>query len=89
MKPYQCKICDVRFTQRNTLMLHKKAVHDGKKYTCKICDKSFSFKTNLTRHIKSEKHFESRDVIKEAKRAVAIPEFYSEEHFETPQEGHS
>ena len=49
-KPFQCTICDAKFTQMNTLKSHMNIHTHNKPYTCDICNKSFIQKSNMTTH---------------------------------------
>ena len=52
--PYQCEICDKRFSRNWSLKKHVKTVHEGvKNHQCRICNKSFGTLSNLKRHLKS------------------------------------
>ena len=48
-----CDICETHFTQKNSLVIHIKFVHDEiKPHICSNCASSFNQNTNL-RHIES------------------------------------
>ena len=53
-KPFNCSICDHKFSIKQSLTKHIASVHEGKKpYNCSICNQKFSSKQSLTRHIGS------------------------------------
>ena len=42
-KSFECRICDKRFTMKQTMKIHVASVHESKKtFKCEICDKDFS-----------------------------------------------
>ena len=53
-KPFQCTICDARFSDRSNMRRHIALIHEEKKkFRCENCGKSFSTKRNMTLHIAS------------------------------------
>ena len=53
-KPFQCPLCDKRFSTSGYMTKHK-TIHTGDEpYTCKECLRSFSHKSNLMSHNKSQ-----------------------------------
>jgi hypothetical protein len=53
VKPHECKTCGSRFTQKGSLVLHVKSVHQGLRQVCSECKKTFSDKSNLSKHVKT------------------------------------
>lgn len=49
-KPYQCDICEKRFTQKSSLNTHKRGHSGLRPYACQICLKTFTVKSYLTAH---------------------------------------
>ncbi|XP_076042118.1 uncharacterized protein LOC143026012 [Oratosquilla oratoria] len=51
-RPYQCKICRKRFTQKHYVSLHMR-VHTGERpYKCKLCPNTYTHKTSYTIHMR-------------------------------------
>ena len=49
-KPYECDVCNKRFTQATYLVIHKR-IHTGEKpYECDVCNKEFQSSGNLLQH---------------------------------------
>jgi KRAB domain-containing zinc finger protein len=58
VKPYECDLCDMKFTQRGNLQKHKE-IHEGiKRFTCDHCGNKYSKKYNLMVHQNSVKRKE-------------------------------
>ena len=63
MKPYECEICDCKFSRKSCLKKHISSVHEGlKPFKCNICGLYCAQKINLKTNM-SEVH----DGIKRAK----------------------
>ena len=53
---FVCGLCDNVFRQKESMLAHRRSIHDGVKFKCEYCTKQFSRKNVLRCHI-SEKHF--------------------------------
>jgi uncharacterized Zn-finger protein len=51
-KPYECDVCNIRFSQSSNLATHEKTHTQDKPYECVVCKKRFSESHKLTRHKK-------------------------------------
>merc|ERR1719187_699944 len=52
-KPYQCSVCEKRFSIKNSLNKHMR-IHTGEKpYHCSICEKRFSQNKYLINHMRT------------------------------------
>ena len=49
-KPYECDVCNQRFTQAGNLMAHKRTHTGEKPYGCDVCNKRFTQTSHLVRH---------------------------------------
>ena len=49
-KPYECDVCNKRFSHSSTLVTHERTHTGHKPYECDVCQKKFSCSGNLTRH---------------------------------------
>ena len=52
-KPYQCGICNAKFTAKTSLSTHVASIHEGIKHNCKFCGANFNHKQSLKGHISS------------------------------------
>ena len=53
-KPFDCKMCPIKFRSQYDLRKHETCVHEKQKnYKCVLCVKTFGGKSYLTRHVKS------------------------------------
>ena len=62
VKPFECIICNEKFTQRQNLKRHTESVHEKKKpYKCDLCERDFTQKLHLKKHMNRvhEGHVES------------------------------
>jgi len=58
-RPYACRDCDRRFTDRDDLKVHLHSHSGAKRYPCSKCSRSFSLKSSLKTHL-SKKHKSKR-----------------------------
>ena len=50
-KPFECKVCSIKFCQKSKLKSHISTVHEGKRpYECSICNGKFKHKGHLNAH---------------------------------------
>ncbi|KAJ8730282.1 hypothetical protein PYW07_017320 [Mythimna separata] len=53
-RPYSCTECDKKFSTKQRVQIHKRAVHDKEKsHLCQLCSKSFFKKYHLQLHLRS------------------------------------
>ena len=53
-KPYQCTLCENKFSRNDEFTRHM-LTHTGEKpYQCNQCDKAFKLKKGLNRHLKNQ-----------------------------------
>ena len=50
--PYFCKLCENRFTRKDSLQGHIKKTHREKIYQCTICDARYSIREALRDHMR-------------------------------------
>ncbi|KAG5891795.1 hypothetical protein JTB14_006187 [Gonioctena quinquepunctata] len=51
-KPYQCDICDAKYTNSHSLLVHKRNHNNEKPFICSYCGKSFVCSGDLYHHSK-------------------------------------
>ena len=85
-RPFQCKICEKAFNQKNALNIHLKKHSGDKPHKCTYCDNAFTQKGNLKTHIKRAHHI---DMVQSMKLpAEFIPSNQPDETAESnPNEG--
>ncbi|XP_022114101.2 zinc finger protein 677 [Pieris rapae] len=52
IKPYQCTVCNKRFTQQGGLVQHMRAHSGDKPFNCTYCPKAFTQKSGLDQHLR-------------------------------------
>jgi len=57
-RPYACPVCDKRFAQRGSVIIHQRAHSDDKPHECPTCSKRFVTEGRLQRHV--AKHDQDR-----------------------------
>lgn len=55
-RPFQCKLCEKSFNQKNALQIHLKKHSGEKPHKCTYCETAFTQKGNLKTHIKRAHH---------------------------------
>ncbi|KAJ0182902.1 hypothetical protein K1T71_000878 [Dendrolimus kikuchii] len=48
--PYNCNVCDKRFSEVSSRNHHEKYVHSGQRFVCNICNRGYKEKGALRRH---------------------------------------
>ena len=52
VRPYECIMCDGKFSGQNQLTVHIETVHEGKKkHQCPICNAKFARRHDVTQHL--------------------------------------
>ncbi|KAJ8928906.1 hypothetical protein NQ314_018477, partial [Rhamnusium bicolor] len=51
-KPYKCNLCDAKYTNSHSLLVHKRNHNNEKPFICSYCSKSFVCSGDLYRHSK-------------------------------------
>merc|ERR1712062_412644 len=76
-KPYQCEVCDKRFTQQQSLNAHRVGKHLGiyPSFVCKYCNKSLRRRSDLTSHIAHQHSY-----LDEALRCKHCPEEFTDRY---------
>ncbi|VDN43969.1 unnamed protein product [Gongylonema pulchrum] len=52
-KPYKCKFCDKRMSQKSDLNRHRRTHTGEKSYKCQFCDKMMAQKCDMLKHQKT------------------------------------
>ncbi|KAK7930354.1 hypothetical protein WMY93_006749 [Mugilogobius chulae] len=55
-KPYDCRVCGKRFSERSNQARHMLIHSDEKPHKCSVCDKTFIQKNHLTTHQRLKHH---------------------------------
>ena len=50
---FNCDQCEIKFTQKRSLIRHIQSKHEGAKYACNQCDQQFARQSDLRRHTQS------------------------------------
>ena len=49
-KPYQCDVCNKKFTEKGIIVKHHRIHSNEKPYQCDVCDKQFTRRDCLAKH---------------------------------------
>lgn len=72
VKVYECKVCDAKFNQSESLRAHM-SHHTGiKDFVCSVCSKAFSVSSRLTKHMRIHTGEKRYDIML-AKRLLVLP----------------
>ena len=53
LKPFECHLCEMKFSQQISLQAHVETVHGKlKPFECKICEKRFGIANRLKIHVR-------------------------------------
>ena len=53
-KPYECDVCEKRFSESGSLKAHMRIHTNEKPYECDVCEKRFRISSNLRRHVRTQ-----------------------------------
>ena len=48
---YKCRLCDKKFSNKNSIWQHRKTVHELQRFHCKVCSRKFTRKAMLDAHL--------------------------------------
>ena len=48
---YKCRLCDKRFSNKNSIWQHRKTVHELQRFHCQVCTRKFTRKAMLDAHL--------------------------------------
>ena len=53
-RKFPCNLCDKEFNQKESMLEHRRAIHEGVKHHCEYCTKRFRRKSDVKRHIRTK-----------------------------------
>ena len=68
---FLCEICNKEFKTKQSLKVHKQAIHEGVKFNCEFCSHSATTKSNLKVHVQ-KKHTIAQPMYEQPLPAGAI-----------------